>query len=84
MFNALNEHKEKGSSEVNYEAIFAPETTATSSEYLPVAEYHEKKKGLSLVGLAKLTGGLKRWAKKITGKKSGSREKGKTIHLGGK
>lgn len=83
MFNALNSHEKKGSSEIDYEAIFAPETTATSSEYMPVAEYHEKKKGLSLVGLAKLTGGLKRWAKKITGKKSGSREKGKTIRLGG-
>ncbi|CAK5083794.1 unnamed protein product [Meloidogyne enterolobii] len=84
MINALNSHEGKGSSEVNYEdPIFAAETAATSSEYMPMTEYHEKKKGLSFGAIAKLAKGAKKWANRIKGgKSSGSGEKGKTIRLG--
>uniref|UniRef100_A0A915MG86 Uncharacterized protein n=1 Tax=Meloidogyne javanica TaxID=6303 RepID=A0A915MG86_MELJA len=84
--NALREHREKGSSEVHYEGtVFAAETAATSSGYMPMTEYHEKKKGWGIGAIVKAKQSLKKWAKKIkAGKSSGSGEKGKTLRLGGK
>nr|CAD2196728.1 unnamed protein product [Meloidogyne enterolobii] len=87
MIKALNDHREETSGE-NYVSPFAPATAATSSVgypddwVSPMIGYHEKKKGWGIEAIVKLTRGVNKWMKKIKEKKSGSREKGETIHLG--
>ncbi|CAK5083793.1 unnamed protein product [Meloidogyne enterolobii] len=49
---------------------------------MPMTEYHEKKKGWGIWDIVNAKRGLNKWLKNIKGKKSGSGEKGKTIHLG--